>query len=267
MTSSKMPTPIVLRLLVAALLVTPSLLVMPASLRAAAPEIPVDELLGGCQAEARDLAEEDARRADEILGVGRELEALGRLQAFLAEDPGRKNRARPQIQAILRQALRFHEIPARSGSPDDLEAAGRLVRLYTEDSSTYPEYSYEAALLREIQFILVETAQKLEIASIEDSEARMEAAPAVARKYNPLRVAAMRKGLSDLWERTLDPCARARLWRYVHRLVGGQKYFLTGQGLENDEPTVTQLVQVYIGEGNPAVQEIATPAYEALLGE
>ena len=231
------------------------------------------QITGGCQASMGELSQKNARQLADIVHAatpGQELKILSDLGLLLNKDPDIKKSARPLIQGLLVMAAQSHGLTLTTQNERYYDWAASALKTYTTSDAMYPEYSYEASLCRELQLIVVRA--KIE-RIIQDEKSRLAAEdPSKAPEENPgFRETAKRlrsyiaqaadAGLSDLWKRPVDLCAKKQLWEYATRLMAGGPYW-KHNGIETNAALMKSLKEARDKETVPEILEIAQAVFK-----
>jgi hypothetical protein len=179
-------------------------------------------------------AEEELSNTLDLMGKGRDVELLSKLYDCLVEYPEIKKNAKTQIHKVLISAI-------NSDNDEQFiinnEKVNKLLDYYTFIDSYFPEYSYEAALCRELQVkvirpflknILNDLYQKSIDAGVamlrgnSDGKNVMMQCIALQREMEPMARAVDSRTASDLVENEMTKCAKYQYLSIIDKILSGE---------------------------------------------
>lgn len=216
------------------------------------------------------LSEAEMTFIDDLKKDTKDLKVLALLYDWIEADGSRIERGHQRIQSLFYSIIHRNQVEYLPGEEPMYEKTSNLIKLL-------PEYSPEAAVYREVLFVVANSLKKYGIDKAREGLSGEQQMNMIlndqffkimqesvkisnAVKYSIIEITV--NGLkSDKWE----TCQRRQLWSFFARLIGGSGpyYPKAGSGIEGSEEMKTELKQLASQETEPSVQAIAKKVMEA----
>ena len=178
-------------------------------------------------------AENELSNTQELIGQGDDVELLSSLYSCIVKYTEIKENARPQIHKILISVI---DSENNDQFTESNENVNKLLDLYTFKDSYSTEYSYEAALCRELQVKIIrpflkKTLNKLEQQSLNAGMAMFNGDPngqqvmmqciILQREMAPIAMAIDSRTANDLIELKMTKCAKYHYLTIIDKILTG----------------------------------------------